>query len=128
MRGEFVELVPHERIVFTFGWDPTDGARRRSHPGRRRVEVTLTPDGDDTILALRHTGLPPSIAERPPLGLGPLPADPRRPGQPHRAVTVTAAVPLTRCRPATRQRRAPRSVWTRDWVPSRPRPCACSAT
>jgi uncharacterized protein YndB with AHSA1/START domain len=57
MRGEYVELVPHERIVFTFGWDPTDGAPDVP-PGSSRVEITLTSDGDDTILALRHTGLP----------------------------------------------------------------------
>ena len=57
MRGEYVELVPHERIVFTFGWDPTAGAPDVP-PGSTRVEVTLTADGDDTILALRHTGLP----------------------------------------------------------------------
>lgn len=57
MRGEFVELIPHERIVFTFGWDPTDGAPAVS-PGSTRVEVTLIADGDDTILTLRHTGLP----------------------------------------------------------------------
>ena len=57
MRGEYVELVPHERIVFTFGWDPTAGAPDVP-PGSTRVEVTLTADGSDTILALRHTGLP----------------------------------------------------------------------
>jgi uncharacterized protein YndB with AHSA1/START domain len=57
MRGEYVELVPHERIVFTFGWDATEGAPDVP-PGSTRVEVTLTADGDDTILALRHTGLP----------------------------------------------------------------------
>jgi uncharacterized protein YndB with AHSA1/START domain len=57
MRGEFVELVPHERIVFSFGWDPVEGAPAVP-PGSTMVEVTLTPDGDDTILALRHTGLP----------------------------------------------------------------------
>jgi uncharacterized protein YndB with AHSA1/START domain len=57
MRGEYVELVPHERIVFTFGWDPTKGAPDIP-AGSTRVEVTLTADGDDTILALRHTGLP----------------------------------------------------------------------
>ena len=61
MRGEYVELVPYERIVFSFGWDPTEGAPAVS-PGSTRVEVTLTPDGDDTILALRHSGLP--AAER----------------------------------------------------------------
>jgi uncharacterized protein YndB with AHSA1/START domain len=57
MRGEYLELVPHERIVFTFGWDATEGAPHVP-PGSTTVEVTLTPDGDDTILALRHSGLP----------------------------------------------------------------------
>ena len=61
MRGEYLELVPHERIVFSFGWDPTDGAPDVA-PGSTRVEVTLTADGDDTILGLRHTGLPRSAA------------------------------------------------------------------
>ena len=57
MRGEYIELVPHERIVFSFGWDATDGAPDVP-PGSTRVEITLIADGDDTILALRHTGLP----------------------------------------------------------------------
>ena len=57
MRGEYVELVPHERIVFTFGWEPTEGVPDVP-PSSTRVEVTLTADGDDTILALRHSGLP----------------------------------------------------------------------
>jgi len=57
MRGEYVELVPHERIVFSFGWDPTEGAPAIA-PCSTLVEITLTPEGDDTILALRHTGLP----------------------------------------------------------------------
>ena len=39
-----------------------DGRRAPVAPGSTQVEITLTPDGDDTILALRHTGLPPSIA------------------------------------------------------------------
>ena len=41
--------------------NPTHGAPAVP-PGSTRVEVTLTPDGDDTILALRHTGLPPAAA------------------------------------------------------------------
>src|SRR5437763_17205950 len=49
MRGEYVELVPHERIVFSFGWDAAEGAPPVS-PGSTLVEITLTPDGDDTIL------------------------------------------------------------------------------
>ena len=53
--GRFVEVVPHTRIVFTWGWDPP------VYPipaGSTTVEITLTPEGTDTVLHLRHTGLP----------------------------------------------------------------------
>ncbi len=53
--GEFVEVVPNERVVFTFGWDVPD------HPipaGSTRVEITLEPVGDSTLLRLVHRGLP----------------------------------------------------------------------
>lgn len=50
--GEYVELVPHSRVVFTWGWEGSPIA-----PGSTRVEVTLTPDGDGTLLKLRHSGL-----------------------------------------------------------------------
>jgi uncharacterized protein YndB with AHSA1/START domain len=62
MRGEYLELVPHERIVFSFGWDPTEGAPAVP-PGSSRVEITLTADAGDTILQLRHTGLPVADAD-----------------------------------------------------------------
>jgi uncharacterized protein YndB with AHSA1/START domain len=69
MRGEYVELVPHERIVFTFGWDPTEGAPAVA-PGSTLVEVTLTADGDHTVLALRHSGLPDSMVDEHHAGWG----------------------------------------------------------
>ncbi len=53
--GEFVEVVPNERVVFTFGWDEPD------HPipaGSSQVEITLTPDGDKTRVRLVHSGIP----------------------------------------------------------------------
>jgi uncharacterized protein YndB with AHSA1/START domain len=54
MRGSFVEVVPHSRVVFTWGWETlNDGTQ----PGASTVEITLTPDGDGTILHLLHTGL-----------------------------------------------------------------------
>lgn len=62
MRGEFLELVPYERIVFSFGWEPTHNAPAIP-PGSTRVEVTLTPDGDDTIMTLRHSGIPAALAD-----------------------------------------------------------------
>jgi uncharacterized protein YndB with AHSA1/START domain len=55
--GEFVELDPPRRLVFTWGWeadgDPTP-------PGSSRIEVDLEPSdgGAATRLRLRHSGLP----------------------------------------------------------------------
>ena len=51
-RGEYLEIVPHSRIVFTWGWEEGPIA-----PGSTTVEVTLTPSGDGTIVRLRHSGL-----------------------------------------------------------------------
>lgn len=62
MVGEYLELVPHERVVFSLGWEPTDGAPAIA-PRSTRVEVTLTADAGDTILTLRHTGLPTALAD-----------------------------------------------------------------
>jgi uncharacterized protein YndB with AHSA1/START domain len=62
MRGEYLEVVPFERIVFSFGWEPTEGAPDVP-PGSTRVEVTLEDDAGDTIMTLRHTGLPAAHAE-----------------------------------------------------------------
>jgi uncharacterized protein YndB with AHSA1/START domain len=69
MVGEYLELVPHERIVFSFGWEPTEGAPAVA-PGSSRVEVTLADDAGDTILTLRHTGLPAAHAEEHHAGWG----------------------------------------------------------
>lgn len=52
--GEYVEVVPHSRIVFTWGWE-NEGSTPR--PGQSTVEITLAPDGDGTRLRLRHLGL-----------------------------------------------------------------------
>ena len=53
--GEYLEVVPNERVVFTFGWDQPD------HPipsGSTRVEIQLIPEGDKTRVRLTHSGLP----------------------------------------------------------------------
>lgn len=57
MCGEYVELVPYERIVFSFGWEPTDDGPRIA-PGTTLVEVMLTVDAGDTIMTLRHSDIP----------------------------------------------------------------------
>ena len=53
-RGEYLEVVPHSRVVFTWGWE-NEGSTPR--PGGSTVEISLTPDGEGTILRLRHLGL-----------------------------------------------------------------------
>lgn len=53
--GAVVEVAPNERVVFTFGWEGD------THPvpvGSTRVEISLTPDGDGTLIRLRHSDLP----------------------------------------------------------------------
>lgn len=53
-RGTFLEVVPHSRIVFTFGWE---GGMNPVTPGSSTVEVTLTPIKEGTHVRLVHRGL-----------------------------------------------------------------------
>jgi uncharacterized protein YndB with AHSA1/START domain len=53
--GQFVELVPDRRVVFTWGW--RDGSYDLA-PGSSTVTIDLLPDGDGTLVRLTHTGLP----------------------------------------------------------------------
>jgi uncharacterized protein YndB with AHSA1/START domain len=58
--GRFVELVPHRRLVFTYGWE--DG-RMGVPPGSTTVEIDLTESAGVTTLRLVHRGLPPEAVE-----------------------------------------------------------------
>jgi uncharacterized protein YndB with AHSA1/START domain len=52
--GEFVEVVPDQKVAFTFGWDEP------GHPipaGSTRIEISLLPEGDKTRVRLVHSGL-----------------------------------------------------------------------
>ncbi|RPI12201.1 MAG: hypothetical protein EHM63_00085 [Actinobacteria bacterium] len=53
--GEFVEVVPMKKIVYTFGWDQEGNPIK---PGSTRVEITLAAEGGKTRLRLVHSGLP----------------------------------------------------------------------
>ncbi len=57
--GEFVEIDPPRRIVFTWGW--THG--HPVTPGSTRVVVTLEPVDGGTRVVLRHHDLP-DVVER----------------------------------------------------------------
>lgn len=63
MMGEYLELVPYERIVFTMGWEQHDDAPQVP-PGSTTVEVTLVPDRKGTTLTLTQRGIPEGEADR----------------------------------------------------------------
>jgi uncharacterized protein YndB with AHSA1/START domain len=54
--GEFVELDPPRRLVFTWGWEP--GGAGTLPVGSSTVEIELIPDGDGTLLRFSHRDLP----------------------------------------------------------------------
>lgn len=54
-RGQFVELEPHRRVVFSWGWVDHPGVP----PGSSTVEIDLVADEGGTMVTLTHTGLPP---------------------------------------------------------------------
>jgi uncharacterized protein YndB with AHSA1/START domain len=58
-RGEYVEIDPPHRVVFTFGWE-SEGSPLP--PGASTVEITLVPDDGGTLVRLVHTGVPEQIA------------------------------------------------------------------
>lgn len=53
--GEFVEIDPLRRLVYTWGWDRTESA---VPPGSTTVTFELTASGNGTLLSLRHDDLP----------------------------------------------------------------------
>jgi uncharacterized protein YndB with AHSA1/START domain len=53
--GEFVVVERPKRVVFTWGWE---GGEFAPDPGTSTVEITLTADGDVTLVKLVHTDLP----------------------------------------------------------------------
>ena len=53
--GEYVEVVPNEKVVYTFGWEQEGNP---IVPGSTRVEITLQAEGTKTRLRMVHSGLP----------------------------------------------------------------------
>jgi len=57
-RGSYLEVIPYRRVVFTWGWEGGKEGSSPVPPGSSTVEITLTPDGDGTIVGLVHRDLP----------------------------------------------------------------------
>ena len=56
--GEFVELDPPHRLVYTFGWASTRSDENVVPLGSSTVEIDLVPDGSGTMLRFTHRDLP----------------------------------------------------------------------
>ena len=56
--GEFVELDPPRRLVYTWGWEAVDGKENAVPPGSSTVEIELVMEEDGTRLRLTHRDLP----------------------------------------------------------------------
>ena len=52
-RGEYLEIDPPHRVVFTWGIEGSGDLP----PGTSTVEVVLQPDGDETVVTLTHRDL-----------------------------------------------------------------------
>ncbi len=59
--GEYLEIDPHDRVSFTYGWE--SGPYEDMGPGSTRVEVTFEPDGDGTQVVVRHGAVPEAYRE-----------------------------------------------------------------
>ncbi len=59
--GNFVEVDPGRKLVFSWGWE---GEAPPVPPGSTTVVIELEPDRDGTLLRLTHSSLaPPPVAE-----------------------------------------------------------------
>ena len=56
--GEFVELDPPRRIVYTWGWEPDADGPNAVPPGASTIEIELVPDAGGTKLLFTHRDLP----------------------------------------------------------------------
>jgi uncharacterized protein YndB with AHSA1/START domain len=53
-RGEFTEVVPVHRLVYSFGWE----GRPEVPPGSSVIEIDLVEKDQGTLVRLTHSGLP----------------------------------------------------------------------
>ena len=57
-RGQYVELLPYTKVVFTWGWVDMPGLP----PGSTTVTVDLIANNEGTLIRLTHSGLAPEEA------------------------------------------------------------------
>jgi uncharacterized protein YndB with AHSA1/START domain len=57
-RGQFVELDPPRRLVYTWGWEESEGEPNPVPPGSSTIEIELVPLDSRTHLRFVHRDLP----------------------------------------------------------------------
>lgn len=65
IRGEYLEVVPNSKVVFTWGWE---GVGQKIPAGSTVVEIQLQPRDSGTWVRLIHRDLPPEMRERHEIG------------------------------------------------------------
>ena len=60
-RGVYLEVIPHRRVTFSWGWESHDSSLAALSPGSSLVEIDLEPRSGGTVVRLRHSGLPDSL-------------------------------------------------------------------
>ncbi len=68
IRGEYVEVIPDRRVVFTWGWENPSEGMPSVPAGSTQVEIDLEPEGQGTRVRLTHRQLPPAARDRHLLG------------------------------------------------------------
>lgn len=59
IRGEYVEVDPPRRLVLLWGWlDGGDTRMSAIAPSSTRVEIEFIAEGAETLVRLRHSGIP----------------------------------------------------------------------
>jgi uncharacterized protein YndB with AHSA1/START domain len=64
IRGEYVEVIPDRRVVFTWGWENPSEGMAAVPAGSTRVEIDLELEGQGTRVRLTHRQLPPKARDR----------------------------------------------------------------
>lgn len=65
IRGEYLVVDPPHRLVISWGYESeirTPPGMDKMPPGSTTLEITLVPDGEHTVLRLRHANVPPGDA------------------------------------------------------------------
>ena len=59
--GIYLEVEPHHRLVFTYGWE--SGPFADMAPGSTTVEVRFEPLGSATLVTIQHSAVPAEFSE-----------------------------------------------------------------